>query len=57
MQVDLFENFASHGRKGFLEDCTITLVNKTDGEDPTRKEEYWRWVLNTVSPYELNTEA
>ena len=42
---------------GFLKDCTITLSNKTDGADPTRREEYWRRVLKTVSPYGLNTVA
>ena len=29
MQADLFEHFASHGPCGFLEDCTITLTDKT----------------------------
>ena len=45
MQADLFEYFASHGRNGFLEDCTITLIGKTDRADSTRREEYG---LNTV---------
>ena len=57
MQADLFEHFASNGHNGFLEDCTITLIDKTDGADPTRREEYWRRVLKTVSPYGLNTVA
>ena len=57
MQADLFEHFACHGHGVFLEDCTKTLTDKTDGADPTRREEYWRRVLNTVSPYELNTVA
>ena len=52
MQADLF-----HGRNGFLEDCTITFIGKTDGADPTIREEYWRWVLKIVSPYRLNTVA
>ena len=45
MQADLFEHFASNGHNGFLEDCTITLIDKTAGADPTRREEYWRRVL------------
>ena len=49
MQVDLFEHFAFFSYNGFLEDCTITLIDKTDGVDPTR-EEYWRKVLKIVSP-------
>ena len=57
MQVDLFEHFASNGHNGFLKDCTITLFDKTDGANPTRREKYWRRVLKTVSPYGLNTVA
>ena len=57
MQIDLFEHFVSNGHNGFLEDCNITLIDKTDGADPTRREEYWRRVLKTVSPYGLNTVA
>ena len=49
MQVDLFEHFAFFSYNGFLEDCTITLIDKTDGVDPPR-EEYWRKVLKIVSP-------
>ena len=30
-------------------------MNKNDGSDPTRKEEYWRKVLKTATPYGLNT--
>ena len=40
---------------GFLEDCSIALIDKTDGSDPTRRKEYWRRVLKTVTPYGLNT--
>ena len=43
LQADLLEHFASQGH------------NKTDDTDHTRKEEYWRKVLKTVSPYWLNT--
>ena len=57
MQADLFQYFASHGHYGFLEDCTITLIDKTDCADPTRREEYWRRILKTVSLYGLNTIA
>ena len=51
----VFEHFSSNDHNGFLEDCSITLIDKTDGSDPTRREEYWRRVLKTVTPYELNT--
>ena len=57
MQADLFEHFAFNGYNGFLEDFTITLMDKTDTADPTRREEYWRRLLKTVSPYGLKTVA
>ena len=55
MQADLFENFTSLGHYAFLEDYAKTLIDKIDGADTTRREEYWRRVLKTVSPYGLNT--
>ena len=55
MQPLLFENFSSNDHNGFLEDCSITLIGKTNGSDPTRRDEYWRRVLKTVPPYGLNT--
>ena len=51
MQRDLFEYFAFHRNNGFLEDCAITSIDKGDGTDTTRREQYWRKVLKTVSPY------
>ena len=57
MLADIFEHFASHGHNGFLEDCTITLIDNTDGADPTGREECWRKILKTVSSYGLNTVA
>ena len=57
MQADLFEPFASNWHNGFLEDCTIIVIDKAHGADPTRREEYWRKVLKTLSPYGLNTVA
>ena len=49
------EHFSSNNHHGFLEDCSITLIDKTDASDPTRRKEYWRRVLKTVTPYGLNT--
>ena len=37
-----------------LQDCSITLIDKADGSNPTRGEEYWRVVLKTVALYGLN---
>ena len=57
MQADLSGHFAFNGHNGFLEDCTITLIDKTDGADATRREEYWKRALKTESSYEFNTVA
>ena len=54
MQPLVFEHFPSNNQKGFLEDCSITLIDKTDGADLTRREEYWRRVLKTVPSSGLN---
>ena len=55
MQPELFEHLAADSHNCFLTDCSITLIDKTDGSDPRRKEEYWRKVLKTAAPYGLNT--
>ena len=55
MKPLVFEHFSSNGYHGFLEDCSITLIDKTNGSDPTRRLEYWRSILKTVTPYGLNT--
>ena len=49
-----FEQFSANDYNGFLKDLSITLFDKTDWPDPTRREEYWRRVLKTVTPYGLN---
>ena len=54
MQPELFQYFHSEGHNGFLQDCNITLINKKDGSETTRREEYWCVVLKTVAPYGLN---
>ena len=49
MQPELLQHFHSEEYDGFLQDCGITLLDKTDGSDPTRREEYWHVVLKTVA--------
>ena len=55
MQPLVFNHFSSNDHNGFLKDCSITVIDKADGSDCTRTEEYWRRALKTVSPYGLNT--
>ena len=54
MQLELFNHFHSDEHNEFLQDCSTTFIDKTDGSDPTRGEQYWRVVLKTVAPYGLN---
>ena len=42
MQEHLFEHFKSKGRSGFLGNVSITLVDKADGKDSKRRENYCR---------------
>ena len=55
MKPFVFEHFSSNDHNGFLEDCSITLTDKTDGSGPTRREEYCTRVLKTVTSYGSNT--
>ena len=38
MQTELFKRFYSEGHNGFLQDCSRTLMDKTDGSDATKQE-------------------
>ena len=42
MQQHLFEHFVSEGHCNFLEEVTITSIDKTGPKDPNRREHYWR---------------
>ena len=44
------------GHNGFLNDVSITFIDKTDPTDPLRREDYWRQTLKTVVWYGLNIE-
>ena len=41
MQEHLFKYFKSMGHNGFLNNVSITLIDKTDGNNP-KKRDYWR---------------
>ena len=56
MQVHLFEHFNDKGHHGFLEDISITFIDKTDPSEPLKKENYWKNVLKTMAPLGLNIE-
>ena len=44
------------GHNGFLNDVSITFIDKTDPSDPLRREDYWRQALKTMALYELIIE-
>ena len=54
MQPELFQHFHSEEHNGFLQDWSITSIDKTDSSDPTRREDHWHVILKTVTPYGLN---
>ena len=41
---------------GFLKNVSITLIVKTDGKDPKRRENYWMRALKAYAPFGLNIE-
>ena len=56
MQQHLFEHFCDCNHEGFLSDVSITFIDKTDPNDPLKREDYWRSTLKTMTPFGLNME-
>ena len=56
MQEHLYRHFSSPGHRGFLNDVSVALIDKTDGSDPKKREYYWMKSLKTMAPYGLNIE-
>ena len=52
----LYSHFESEGHSGFPEDVSITLIDKTEGSDPTKIETFWMHTLKTLAPYGLKVE-
>ena len=44
------------GNQSFLEDVSITLIDKTDRSNLLQRENYWRSILKTMAPRGLNAE-
>ena len=57
MQEHLFEHFNEEEHHGFLEDVSITFIDKTDPSEPLKRENYWKNVLKTMAPLGLNIEG
>ena len=54
MQEHLYKHFQTEGHKGVLNEASVTFIDKTDGEDPKKRERYWMQTLKTMKPYGLN---
>ena len=53
MQEHLFIHFDSIGHNGFFNNVSITLIDKTDGKNPKKREGYWRRTLKTYLSFRL----
>ena len=56
MQEHLFRHFSSQGHNGFLNDVSMTFIDKTVPSDPLKREDYWKRTLKTMAPFGLNIE-
>ena len=54
MQEHLYEHFCDSEHSGFLNDLSITFIDKTDLTNPLQRENYWKHTLKTFAPYGLN---
>ena len=52
----LYEHIDLPAHTNFLEDNTVTLIDKTDPRNPTEGEDYWIYTLKTKVPRCLNME-
>ena len=55
-QEHLFRHFHSGEHPGFLKNVKVTLIDKTNGQNPNRREDDLRRTLKTYAPFGLNVE-
>ena len=53
MQEYLYENFCDSDYSGFLNDVSITFINKKYPTNRRQRENYWKHTLKTFAPYGL----
>ena len=56
-QKFLQNHFLQDDHHGFLGDVEVTLIDKTQASDPTKREYYWMATLKTLYPDGLNLES
>ena len=49
----LYEHFYEEGHEG-LNDVTVKIIDKTDVSQPTIRESFWAYKLNSFVPQGLN---
>ena len=54
--LSFIPRFNSMGHNVCLNNVSITLVDKTDGKNPKKREDSWRRTLKTYSVFGLNVE-
>ena len=54
MQEHLYRFFESEGHTEFLDDVLITLIDKTDGSNPTKRAKYKIQIFKTFALYSPN---
>ena len=57
MQQHLYEHFYSESHNGFLGDVSISLIDKTDGFQSNKKENYSMRTLKIRATLGLNVES
>ena len=53
-QKHLYEHFMGENHQSLEKDIEITLTDKTDPSDPTKREDFWIHTLGTMAPKGLN---
>ena len=57
IRENLFKHFNSHGHNGFLNNVSISLIDKTDGKNPEKRKNYWRRTLKPTRPLDLKLKT
>ena len=57
MQQHLYERFYNEGHNGFLGNVSISFINKADGFQPKKRENYLMRTPKTLAPLRLNVES
>ena len=50
----LCKHFQTEGHKGFLNEASVTFIDKIDGKDPKKTERYWMRTLKAMETYGFN---